>query len=76
MRVHLRTLGTYRGIDIHQTITLRGNQFDGLLEDNLTVHAIGLCRCVWEMITDITHVRCTEEGIADSMQQHVGIAMS
>ena len=40
--IHLRTLGTDGGVDIHQMIPFRRNKFNGLAKDNLTVNAIGL----------------------------------
>ena len=76
MGIHLRALGTDGGVDIHQPVALRGNEGDGVAQDNLAVHAVGLGRGIWEMIAYVAHVRCTQQGIADGVQQHVGIAMT
>ena len=74
--IHLGTLGTDGGIDVHQMIALCGNQGDGVAEDDLAVHTIGLGRGVWEVIADVAHVCGSQQGVADGMQQHVGIAVT
>ena len=76
MRIHLRTLGADGGIDIHETIALGGYQLNGLAKDDLAVHAFRLCRGVREVVADVPHVGSPQQGIADSMQQYIGIAVA
>ena len=76
MGIHLRSLGTDGGIDVHKAVAFGGDEVDGLAQDNFTVHAVGLCRSVGEVVADIPHVRSAKQGVTDSMQQHVGIAMA
>ena len=74
--IHLGALGADGGVDVHQTVAFCGNQGDGVAEDDLAVHAFGLCRGVGEVIADVAHIRCSQQGIADGVQQHVGIAVT
>ena len=76
MGIHLRTLSTDGGVDIHQMITLGGYQFYGLLQDDLTVHAVGKFCGIGEVVADVAHIRSAQQGITDGVQQHVGIAMA
>ncbi len=73
--VHLGALSTDGGIDIHQLVTFGSYQLNRFLKDNLTIHSVGLCRGVREVIANIAHVGGTEYSVADSMYQHVGITM-
>ena len=76
MGIHLRALGTDGGVDIHQPVALRGNEGDGVAENDLAVHAVGFGRGIWEMVANVAHVGGAEKGVADSMQQHIGIAVA
>ena len=64
------------GINIYQAIAFLGYQFYRFLEYNLTVHTIGLCTGIGKVITYITHIGGAEKGIADSVQQYVGITVT
>ena len=57
-------------------IALGGNQLDGLLQDHLAVHAVGKSGGIGEMIADVAHIGGTQQGIADGVQQHIGITMT
>lgn len=74
--IELGMLGTHRGIEIAKDVTFGGNQFDGLAEQNFAVDIQRLVGCIGEMITDVAHVGSTEKGVANSMNQHIGIAVA
>ena len=76
MGIHLRTFGTDGRIDIHQPVTFSGNQFDSLFQNHLTIHPISEGCGIRKVIANIAHVGGSEQGVADGMQQHVGIAVA
>ena len=75
MRFQLRTLRTNRGIDVPHTVAFRANQFHCLAQQDFTVDVTKLLSRIRKMITDISHIGCPEKGIADGMNQDIGIAM-
>lgn len=76
MRIHLRTLGTYRTIYITHGVTFGCYETDCLAEQYLAVYIESILRCVGKMVADVTHIGRTQQGIAHGMYQHIGIAVS
>ena len=76
MGVQLRALGTDGGVEVDEAVALLGYQADGLAEDDLAVDTIGLGSGVGEVVADVAHVGGPEQGVADGMQQHVGITVA
>ena len=70
-----RTLGTDGGIDVAYSIAFRGNEFHRLAQKDFAVYAVVLLTVIREMKTDVTHSSSPKQGIADGMNQHIGIAM-
>lgn len=76
VRVELRALGTYGAVDVAYTIALGGDEVNGLAKEYLRVDAIGLSGGVGEVISYVAHVGGTEQGVADGVDEYVGIAMA
>ena len=76
MRIDFGPLGADGGVDIAHTVAAGSDKVDGLSKQYLAVYVECLCRAVREMIADIAHIGCTQQGVADGMDEHVGIAMA
>ena len=76
VRVEFGLLGADSGIDVPHPVAFRGNERDHLLQDDFAIHVECVIGVVGEMITDVAHIGGTEKGIADGMDEHIGIAMT
>ena len=76
VRIHLGTLGTDGGIDVNELVALGGYELDGLPEDDLTVHAFRFVGGIGPVVAYVAHVGGAEDGVADGVNQHVGIAVA
>lgn len=75
MSFELGTFGTDGGIDIPYPIPLFCYQANGLAQEDLTVDVQKFLTVVREMITDVTHIGSSQQGIADGMDQYICVAM-
>ena len=75
MRVEFRLLRGDCRVDIAQFITGFAQQLHGTTKQDFTVDVFVFARMVGEVITDIAHIGRAEQGVADGMDQHVGITV-
>ena len=76
MRVELGTLGTDGAVDIADTVAFLRDERDSLAQQNLAIDVLELSPRIGKMETDIAHIGSAEEGIADGMNEHIGIAVT
>ena len=76
MCFQLRTFSTNGGIDVAYRIAFSCNQFDCLAQQNLTVYVVEVVTVVGEVVTNVAHIGRTQQGIADGMNENIGIAVS
>lgn len=74
--IELWTLGANRGVHISETISLCGDEVNGLCKQYLTVHIKRFCCSIGEVIADVAHVGSTKQGVADGMYEYVSVAMT
>ena len=60
MWVELGAFGADGGIDIAYRVALFGDEVDGAAQEYLAVDAVGLCRCVREVVTDVAQIGGTQ----------------
>ena len=75
MGIDFRALGTDGGIDIAKLVAAALNQVHGAVEYKLAIHVKRLVGCVGEVEADIAHICGSEKGIADGVNQYIGIAV-
>lgn len=68
-------LGTDRTVDVAHAPSIGGDDCNRLPKEYLAVDPLKFCACVGEVIADVAHIGGTEEGIANCMDEYVGIAM-
>ena len=69
-------LGTDGTIDVAHTIAVGFEQIDGATEENLAVGAFVFGGCVGKMVADVAEIGSAEEGVADGVNEYVGIAVA
>lgn len=75
--VEFGTLGTDGGIDVANGVASGGDDVEGLAEQNLGVDVLELIAFLGgEVVADVTHVGGAEDGIADGMDEDIGIGVS
>lgn len=75
-RIHLGTFGTDGGIDVANGIAFGCYEVDSFAEKYLGVDVLELVAFFRrEVVADVAHVGCTKYGIADGMDEHIGIGM-
>jgi hypothetical protein len=57
-------------------VSLCGNDFYGAAQEYFAVYVLKLCTGVWKVVADVAHVGSAKQGITDSMDKHVGIAVA
>ena len=76
MGIELGCFGTDGSIDVAYGISGLADELDGLGEQSLAVNALILRVAVGKMVADIAQVGGTEQGVADSMYEYVGITVA
>ena len=76
MRVELGALCTHRGVYVADAIALGGDEVDGLAQQYLTIDVERLGSRVGEVVAYVAHVGGAEQGVADGVDEHVGVAVS
>lgn len=74
--VELGTFGADGGIDVANGIAFGCYEVDGFAKQYLGVDVLELVAFFRrEVVADVAHVGCTKYGIADGMDEHIGIGM-
>ena len=76
VRIELGMLGADGSVDVSHHITFRGYEGDCLAQQYLAVYVERVGRRVGEVETNVAHVCRTQQGVADGVYEHVGIAVS
>ena len=69
-------LGTNRAIDVAYSVAVRFEQIDGAAEEHFAVSAFIFGGGVGKVIADVAEIGCTKEGVADGVNEHIGIAVT
>lgn len=76
VRIDLGLLRTNSSIDVPHAVAFSGDELDGFLQQYFTVYIKRFNRGVGKVITNVAHVGRSKQGVADSVDEHVGIAMA
>ncbi len=64
-------------VDVADAVAFGGNDVEGLAQKNLGVDVLKLVALLgWKMITDVAHVGGSKNGVANGMDEHIGIGMA
>lgn len=74
--IEFRTLCTDGGIDIAYAVVFGCDKLDGASKEDLAVDVLELGSGVRKMIANVSHIGCSEQGITNGVDEHVGIAMA
>ena len=69
-------LGTNRAIDVAYAVAVRFEQIDRAAEEHFAVSAFIFGGGVGKVIADVAEIGCTEEGVADGVNEHIGVAVA
>ena len=72
----LRTLGADSSVDIAYAVALGGDELYGAAQEYLAVDILKFACGVGEVIAYVAQVSCTQEGIADGMDEYIGIGVA
>ena len=75
MFFQLRSFRTHGSIYVAYYISLRSYQRHRLPQQDFTIDVLELTGCIRKVVTDITHIGSTQQGIANGMYQYICIRM-
>ena len=76
-RIHLGTFGADGGIDVAYGVAFGCYDVDGFAKQYLGVDVLEFVAFLgWEMVADVAHIGCSEDGVADSMDENVSVGMA
>ena len=76
MIFEFRAFSTDSGINISHTIAFSSDKFDCTRKKYLAINILEFSCRIRKMITNISHMRSSQQCIADSMNEHIGIRMT
>ena len=69
--------GTNRAVDVSDGVAFGGHDVEGAAEENLGVDVFKLVALLGrEVVADVAHVGGTEDGVADGMDEDIGIGVA
>ena len=69
-------LGANRAIDVAYAVAVRFEQIDGAAEEHFAVGTFIFGGGVGEVIADVAEIGRAKEGVADGVNEHIGIAVT
>ena len=74
--IEFGAFGSDGDVGIAELVALVADELHGVGQENLTVDALEVGRRVGEVVSDVAHVGCSQQSIAQGMYQDIGIAVT